>query len=506
MSVMGLDIGTTGCKAVAFDANGAMLARAYREYPLVHPQPGWSELDVHALWQRVGEVLREVNAQVSHDPAAALAIACQGEATVPVGWDGQPLDNLVVTFDSRTLETSQAWQQTVGSQVIFEITGMPLHPMYTLNKIQWWQKQRPEIYRQAWKFLCVEDYLIHRLGLAPAIDYSLAARTMAFDVRRQAWSRQMLDWAGVDERLLAQAVPSGTLLGAVNPAIAAELGFEGKVQVVAGGHDQPCGALGAGITRPGIAMNAIGTSDVFCPAFAQPILSEAMRLANYSCYAHTYPITYVTIAFNLTGGLLLRWYRDTLCQGETAAAQAVGRDPYDVIIEQASPDPAEVLILPHFVGSGTPAMDPISQGAILGLSVATSKAELTRAVLDCTNYEMRLNLETLAGLGIEIHELRAIGGGARSARWLQLRADVFGKPVVALQVSEAASLGAAILAGSATGVFASIEDGVQAGVRAGQRFEPDPQQHARYEERYRRYCGIYPLLQSFNHGMARPPV
>ena len=501
MSIMGLDIGTTGCKAVAFDEAGAILARAYREYPLLHPQPGWSELDVHRLWQDVSEVLREVNAQVTRDPAVALAISCQGEATVPVGQDGQPLDNLVVTFDARTMEAYRGWQASAGSQAIFEITGMPLHPMYSLNKIMWWKKHRPAIYRHAWKFLCVEDYIVHRLGLAPAIDYSLAARTMAFDVRRKQWSAQMLILAGVDERLLAQAVPSGTLLGEINPALAAELGFGSKVKVVAGGHDQPCGALGAGITRPGIAMNAIGTSDVVCPAFARPILSEAMRLGNYSCYAHTYPNTYVTIAFNLTGGLLLRWYRDTLCQGETAAAQAAGQDPYDVIIDGASPDPADVLILPHFVGSGTPAMDPISRGAILGLSVSTTKSELTRAVLDCTNYEMRLNLEKMAELGIEINELRAIGGGARSPRWLQLRADVFGKPVTSLQVSEAACLGAAILAGNAVGVYASLAEGVKATVRTAQRFEPDPREHARYAERYQRFCSIYPMLQAFNHAM-----
>jgi xylulokinase len=503
MSVMGLDIGTTGCKAVAFDEAGAILARAYREYPLLHPLPDRSELDVHMLWQRVSEVLREVNGYVPGDPVVAMAISCQGEAVVPVGHDGQPLDNVVVTFDGRTLEQYRWWQKAVAPQAIFEITGMPLHPMYSLNKIMWFKSQRPALFKQAWKFLCVEDYMIHRLGLAPAIDYSLAARTMAFDVRRKQWSGQMLSWAGVDEDLLAGAVPSGACVGDVDPKVAAELGFRQKVMVVAGGHDQPCGALGAGIISPGIAMNAIGTSDVVCPAFAQPILSEQMRKANYSCYPHTYPDTYVTIAFNLTGGLLLRWYRDTLCQTEIATAQQRGQDPYDIIIDQASADPADVLILPHFVGSGTPTMDPLSRGAILGLSLSTTKAELTRAVLDCTSYEMCLNLETMASLGILIDELRAVGGGSKSARWLQLKADVFGKPVVSLQVSEAACLGAAILAGTAAGVFSSIDAAVKASVRVAERFTPNPFQHALYEERFKRFCSIYPLLQEFNHGLAQ---
>ncbi len=488
---------------MAFDSAGATLARAYREYPLLHPLPERSELDVHGLWQKVTEILREVNQQVTQDPVAALAIACQGEAVVPVGHAGQPLDNVVVTFDGRTLEQHRWWQQAVGPQAVFEITGMPLHPMYSLNKIMWWKSQRPELFKQAWKFLCVADYMVHRLGLPPVIDYSLAARTMAFDVRREQWSGQMLGWAGVDEGLLAEAVPAGTCLGEVDHQVAAELGFRQKVLVVAGGHDQPCGALGAGIIRPGSAMNALGTSDVVCPAFARPILSEAMRQANYSCYAHTYPGAYITIAFNLTGGLLLRWYRDTLCQSEVATAQRRGQDPYDLIIDQASPDPADVLILPHFVGSGTPTMDPLSRGAILGLTASTTKADLTRAVLDCTNYEMRLNLETMAGLGIRIDELRAVGGGARSARWLQLKADVFGKPVISLQVAEAACLGAALLAGSAAGVFSSIDAGVDASVRVARRFTPDPRQNALYQERFERFCRIYPLLQEFNHDLAQ---
>ena len=142
------------------------------------------------LWQKVSEVIREVNLQVSGDPVVAMAISSQGEAVIPVGHDGQPLDNVVVTFDNRTVEQYLWWQKDVDPQAIFEITGMPLHPMYSLNKIMWFKRHRPVLFKQAWKFLCVEDYMIHRLGLAPAIDYSLAARTMAFDVRRKQWSEQ----------------------------------------------------------------------------------------------------------------------------------------------------------------------------------------------------------------------------------------------------------------------------------------------------------------------------
>jgi xylulokinase len=277
MSVMGLDIGTTGCKTVVFDETGTILAQAYREYPLLHPLSDRSEIDVFLLWNRISEELLEVNLQVKADPVVALAVSCQGEAVVPVGSDGQPLDNFVVTFDNRTLEQVKQWEETASSQTIFEITGMPLHPMYSVNKMMWFKNHKPALFKKVWKFLCVEDYIIHRLGLTPSIDYSLAARTMAFDIRKKEWSDQMLTWAGIDRDLLARVVPSGTCVGEMDSKIATELGFRPKVKVVTGGHDQPCGALGAGIIQPGIAMNAIGTSDVVCPAFAQPILSRQMR-------------------------------------------------------------------------------------------------------------------------------------------------------------------------------------------------------------------------------------
>lgn len=502
MSLAGLDVGTTGCKAAVFNPEGKLLALAYREYPLIHPQPGLSEHDVEMVWSKVREVLREVNAQVKRDPIKALSISCHGEAVVPVAKDGSHLYNFVITFDDRTIPQYRRWMEEVGAWRVFELTGMPLHPMYSINKIMWFKENRPDIYERAWKFLCVEDFFNYKLGGEAVIDYSLAARTMAFDVRRLAWSEEILSLAGVDEALLARPAPSGTVVGQVSRQIARELDFSSPVAIVTGGHDQPCGALGAGIIKEGIAMNATGTSDVVCPAFQAPILSKAMLEGNYPCYPHTFPGMYVTIAFNLTGGLLLRWYRDTLCAEERQEAERTGRDVYDIIIERASPEPANIFILPHFVGSGTPSLDPTSRGAILGLTLDTTKADLSRAVLDSTDYEMKLNLETMKRIGIRIEELRAIGGGAKSPFWLQLKADTFGLPVVALKVSEAAGLGTAILAGAAIGEFEGIRQGVEATFRPGRVYEPDPAQNARYEARYRRFVEIYPLLRRFNRSLS----
>ena len=197
MSLLGIDVGTTGCKAVAFDLSGRQIALAYRDYPLVQPQPGWCELDTGNLWDRIAETIRQVNAGCSGDPVQAVGVCCQGEAMVPIDRAGRPLANFTTSFDHRTIEQAQWWDQDLGAGRIFGLTGMPLHAMYTINKIMWVKQNRPETFAKAVKFLCVEDYVNFRLTGDFAIDWSLAGRTMAFDVLNKCWSSTMLDKAGI---------------------------------------------------------------------------------------------------------------------------------------------------------------------------------------------------------------------------------------------------------------------------------------------------------------------
>jgi xylulokinase len=204
----------------------------------------------------------------------------------------------------------------------------------------------------------------------------------------------------------------------------------------------------------------------------------------------------------LTGGLLLKWYRDTLCREEERAAREAGANPYDVILSGMSDSPRDLFILPHFVGSGTPSLDPFSKGAIVGLKISTTKSDLTRGIIDSINLEMKCNLERLAANGIPIREIRAVGGGAKSDAWLALKASCFGVPVRRPRVQEAVSLGSAILAGSASGVFSSVAEAADAMVAMGDSFEPDPQLHAIYRAMYAKYRELYGRLSEFNKSLA----
>ncbi len=499
MSLLGLDIGTTGCKVVVFDVEGKVLSQAYREYPLIHPHPGWSELNMEVVLRKIEESIQEASLQAKKDPIKALSISTQGEAFVPVDEKGNLLAHSPVSFDNRAQDFIPWWKKTLGVERIMEITGMPLHPMFTLNQIMWLKKNHPDIYSKTWKFLCCEDLVIYKLGLTPTMDYSLASRTMAFDILNRKWSDEILSIADVDKSLFPDVAPSGTLIGEIPKKIANHLSLPSKVAVVTGGHDHPCGALGAGVKEEKVALDAIGTVECISCIFKQPHLDKKMLKKGFACYPHTVPQFYITLAFNFTGGCLLKWFRDTLGKEEREKAKKIGEDVYSILIDEASSKPSSLFVLPHFTVTGTPYMDAASSGAVLGLSLDTSKSDLIKAVLEGISFEMKHNLSLLEEIGITVSELRAVGGGAKSRKWLQLKANLYNKKIVSLQVSEAASLGAAILAGVAIGEYKSIDEAVKTVVREKEVFYPQKEEVKIYEEKFQIYKDIYPTLRNLNH-------
>ncbi len=499
MSLLGLDVGTTGCKAVVFDVEGNVLSSAYREYPLLHPQSGWAELDPNQVWTKIEESIQEVANQVKADPIKALSISTQGEAFAPVDRAGRLLTNTAISFDIRGEEFTRWWDLKLGSKKIMEITGMPLHSMFSINRVMWLKKYHPDIYRRTWKFLCYEDLVIQKLGLPPTIDYSLAARTMAFDIVKKRWSREILSLAEVDESLLSEVRPSGTEVGRISSKVCSRLSLPSGVSVVTGGHDQPCGSLGAGVKEEELATEAAGTVDCIATVFKEPHLDQKMLENNFACYPHTISQFYISLAFNFTGGCLLRWFRDALGGEEKREAEKTGENVYSILINKATKEPSPLYLLPHFTTTGTPYMDPNSAGAILGLSLNTSKADLIKAILEGVAFEMKHNLVLLEEAGIPVRELRAIGGGAKSKKWLQLKADIYNRPLVSLKVSEAACLGAAILAGVGIGEYSSIEEAVETVVKKRESFYPHKEKAKIYEEKFAVYKDIYPTLKELNH-------
>ncbi|MGD2175891.1 MAG: FGGY-family carbohydrate kinase, partial [Candidatus Brocadiaceae bacterium] len=276
-----------------------------------------------------------------------------------------------------------------------------------------------------------------------------------------------------------------------------ELGLPAGCLVVAGSHDQPAGALGSGVIQPGVAMDATGTVECFAVAMQEPVVNETMLENNLACYPHAAPSLYVSLAFNFTGGSLFRWVRDNLARGELERARQSGRDPYDLLTEQMCDEPTDLFVLPHFTMTGTPHMDANPVGAMVGLSLSTTRGQVLRAVLEGISYEMKLNADILQRAGVEVNEFRAIGGGAKSDFWLQLKADMFNRPVVRLEVAEAASLGMAIAAGVAAGIYESAEGAAEELIVPQATFTPDPGRAGYYEEMLAAYRELYPVLKAW---------
>lgn len=516
MRLIGLDIGTTGCKAAVFDEGGTLVATASREYNVLMPHPSWAEQDAELVWRLAQDVLREVIAATTAEwscsqDIGAIGLSVQGEAVIPVDEAGCALRPAILGMDTRTESQNDWLRQEIGSRRLFEVTGMPVHTINTLPKLVWLREHDPEAWARADRFLLYEDFIIGKMTGRPVISRCLASRTQLFDLRADRWSDVVLNALELELSRLADVRPSGHVVGPMASGVAAGLGFARPPLVVTGGHDQACGALGAGLVSPGDAVVSTGTAEVVEVALDEPVLSRALYEGNISIYAHTAPGLYLAMTLNHSGGLLLRWFRDTFGREEIAKAHALARksaarkvdepvpDAYDLLLAGAGPEPTGLLLLPHFAGSGTPVFDAASKGAILGLTFGTTKVEVAKAILEGLAFELRTNLDLLRDGGVLIEELRAIGGGARSDLWLQLKADITGIPVVAPVVTDAACWGAALLAGYGAGCFESVATAALEGARLRRRFEPDPRSTACYDERYALYRELYPSLRELLH-------
>ena len=499
MSLLGIDVGTTGAKAVAFSHEGKPLASAYEEYRLRSPEPGWMEVDPHEVAAAVRNVIGSVASETKADPVSALAVSAMGEAAVPVSEKGAFLAGVQVSMDERTAQYPDWWRERISPAEVYAITGHSIYSIYTVPRTQWIKEHMPEVYRNTWKFLCMPEFVLYLLGCEPVTDYSEAGRTMGFDARNRCWSERIFDVAGLDMEKFPRAEQAGTVVGEVSDEAADSLGLPHGVKCVTGGHDQPCTALGAGIVSGGSAVYGTGSVDCITPAFDGFVESEQLMASNLACYAHVVPGKYCSVAYNSTGGNLLKWYRDMMGDEERRVASERGVDPYEVILSDLPKGPTRLMVLPHFTVTGTPWFDVNSRGAILGLKLTTGRKEIVKALIEGTTFEMKLNMSILRDSGVPVESIRSTGGGAKSAVWNQLKADMLGVPVATLQTSEGGSLGTAMLAGAATGVYSSVEEAVTGLIHENERYEPRAEYAARYNERFALYRDLYPTLKELNH-------
>lgn len=496
MSFLGIDVGTTGCKATVFSETGRPLSFAYDEYDIRRPRPGWSELDPAEVWARVRKSIRSAVSGVTGDPVQALSVSSMGEAMVPVSRDRRILGPSLLMIDSRGEEYLPLLETRIGAEKLYRINGNILGTQYSLPKLMWIRDNAARTYDEAWKFLLWSGFVSFMLGAEPRVDYSLANRSLLFDIDACAWSKEVAGAAGIDLEKLPDPVPAGTRIGGVSAQMASELGLAEGTPIIAGTHDQCANAVGCGVIDEGYGMSGMGTYLCFVPVFRERKPPAAMMRGGLNTEHHAAPGRYVTFIYN-QGGLLLKWYRDTFARADREEAAESGKDVYAGLIAEIPKGPSSVLVLPHFTVTGPPYFTAESSGVIVGLKLDTTRGDILKGIMEGVVFYHKELVDSIAETGIAMRELRAVGGGSKSDAWLQITADILGKPVVRAKVAEAGCLGAAILAGTGIGAFASLAEGVRAMVSLGERFEPEPGSQRLYRERHGRYRELWPLMKDY---------
>ena len=494
--LVGIDVGTSSVRAIAFDTQGRQIAAGSRRTPIVPTDTG-GEYDPDTLFATALAALADLGAALAGRPVTGIAVASIGESCVLVDRSGRPLAPSIAWYDRRAEAEAAAIAATVGRDRIFSISGHAAEHIFTLNKLVWMRKHWPDVMAKASHVLMMADWIAFRLSGEAATDPSLASRTLYYDIRRRAWSAEMLALAGVGTDFPAPLMASGTALGPVRREIFEATGLAGSPVVAVGGHDHVLGAFATGLTRPGTMVNSLGTAEALLLATAAPLDDpEAVRRGYVQGAMETdRQMSYLAASLYSSGGAV-DWVRSL-----------VGDAPLAVLIAEAAavpPGSNGVVFLPHLANGPPPDPDPDARGAFVGLTPATNRAVLYRAVLEGLAFQSRLMLNGMATLGFigEPREIRLIGGGSRNPLFLTIKANVFGRPLIVVDEAEGTALGAALLGGIAAGLFPGLEAALRGLDRSEHVVEPDSTA-PRYDAlRTMVFEHIHDRLRPINRGLA----
>ena len=480
MRLAGLDIGTSGCKITILEQDGAISDRFYQDYTFSRT-PSEHEIDAAQIWRAVLEVLTK--AAEKYKDIAGIGVTSFGETFVLLDENDRVLCNSMLYTDPRGEGECKILGNIFGRENIARIAGLNPHSMYSIPKLMWVKNNRPEIYAKTSKIFLICDYVVYMLTGKTQIDYSLASRTMAFDINNLEWSKEIMNAAGIDAELFSEPVPIGTSAGTIRKNLAVKFGFTNDVMIVSCGHDQVAAAVGCGVFDEHTAVDGAGSVQCITPVFSRESINDKLIDGSYSVVPYVEPGKYVCYAFSFTGGALLKWFTDNLTNG-------VYPDE-DIFMSE----PTGILALPHFSGAATPYMDSGSKGAIIGLTITHTQRDIFYALMEGVCYEMRLNTDCLNGAGIKFECLHAAGGGANSRVWMQMKADILNIPVTALQSVEAGAVGSAMMTGVATGIFDDLRSAAKIFVQEKETYYPRLEMHEKYNEIYERYKKLYSAVR-----------
>ncbi|GMV80192.1 MAG: xylulokinase [Planctomycetota bacterium] len=497
---LGIDIGTSGSRALLIDATGAVRASASGEHTCQSPKPLWSEQAPAEWWAAVRKAVPEAVRKAGIKPEEIKGIGLSGQmhGLTLLDANNKVLRPAILWNDQRTAaECAEITQRAGGLKELLRLVSNPALTGFTAPKMLWVRKHEPKLYEQARKALLPKDYIRFLLTGEYATEVSDASGTLLLDINKRAWSAELLSKLEIDAALLPKVYESPEVSGRISPEASAALG--GAVlpgtPVVGGGGDQAAGGVGAGIVQSGIASVSLGTSGVVFLHADEVKTDPEGRLHSF---CHAVPGKWHMMGVCLSSGGSFQWFRNALGQPEAEAARKSGGDPYDLLVAQAAAEPAGsrgLCFLPYLTGERTPHADPYATGAYVGITPSTTKGALGRAIIEGVCYSLRDSFEIFKALNLPVREVRVTGGGAKNPFWRQTLADVFGQGTCGLVAAEGPAYGVALLAAVGTGGFKSVEEACRATVRTCDPLAANPAHVKTYNTYYPHWQHLYRALK-----------
>ncbi len=493
--LLGIDIGTSGCKVTVFDSGGRVAGTETTPYETFYPGPGCVEQDAESWWSAVCKGIRGVLAQGGIAPREIAAIGVDGTswACLPVDAAGRPLRRAMLWLDRRAEKQARWMKDTLGEEALIGASGNPVDPAYITPKMLWLKDEEPDTYRRAHRFLQSNAYIVFKFTGVFSQDYSQGYGFHFFDISRGGWDARIADALGLDLGLMAPLHHCHDVVGCVEAKAASETGLAAGTPVVAGGLDAACSTLGAGVIDPGQTQEQGGQAGGMSILVDRPLIHPKLILG-----FHVLPARWLLQGGTVGGGGVLRWFAEQFGASFSKDGASSGSDVFAAMDQEAArvrPGCGGLLFLPYMAGERSPIWDTRAQGVFFGLSYDKARAHMIRALMEGVGYSLLHNLETAAEVNAIATELRGVGGAANSRLWTQIKADITGKTFKVPYADHATTLGTALLAGIGTGIYRDFGEAVARTVRVRRTHIPSPVSNGVYQEYYRLYRQLYESLK-----------
>lgn len=495
--VIGIDVGTSGVKTVLFSQDGSLCGSETGEYPLYQPHNGWAEQSPAGWWKQTALSIRRLleKTSVRRGEIEGVGLTGQMHGLVMLDENGEVLRDAIIWCDQRSGAQCDKMTRDLTRDRLIEFTANPALTGFTAAKLLWVKENEPDIYAKCRHILLPKDYIRYKLTGEFATDMSDASGMQLLDVKNRCWSKEMLNYFGLDESMLARLYESPEITGTVIEQAARETGLVAGTKVAAGAGDNAAAAVGTGVVCDGRAFTTIGTSGVVFAHTSAPHVDPKGRVHTFCCAV---PGAWHVMGVTQAAGLSLKWFRDELCPELSAQAKADGKSIYRLMDDMALKSPIganRLLFLPYLMGERTPHLDPDCRGVFFGLSAVHTRADLIRAVLEGVGYSLLDCYQILQEMGVCPDDMTLCGGGANSPIWKQMLCDMFACPVSTVRLNEGAAQGAAILAAVGCGLFQSVQDASNCFVKKEQDATPNLQSTERYRSFYKVYKSLYPAMR-----------